>query len=212
MNLIKAVVVKGIIIIKMKSLLVVLIILKGIFSLPMFRLYKIDMANDGELSYACLDYNFIDNRLIDSQLYTKDQEIIPYCLRPSEKLVLKDESAVFGTKLTFELLNKLNISSRKLLKWSAPIDIAEDYELYLSNNSVSSLNKVFYNCSYGWFGPYCEYTFFSDSSFSEIVNNVFQSKFSSIESGLISITNHTCYVHFQFVLIGVKYVMIILIV
>ncbi|CAF3857072.1 unnamed protein product, partial [Rotaria sordida] len=56
--------------------------------------------------------------------------------------------------ITFKELHKYGVTSAQLLNWSAPINIAEQYEM----DDVNSMN-VFYNCSLPWFGPKCQYKF-----------------------------------------------------
>ncbi|CAF1296773.1 unnamed protein product [Rotaria sordida] len=56
--------------------------------------------------------------------------------------------------ITFNELHKYGVTSAQLLNWSAPINIAEQYEM----DDVNSMN-VFYNCSLPWFGPKCQYKF-----------------------------------------------------
>jgi hypothetical protein len=179
----------------MNSFWIRLIILKSIVASPIFRLYNTDVINNDESYYVCLNYYVLDNIIVNDQPSTKDQQIIPYCIRPLHKLIWRDDLSVFGVRLTFEMLNNLNVTSSKLLEWSALIDVVERYELYLSNKTMSRSKEEFYNCSYGWFGSRCEYTFFSDNSFSEIVHDVFVNKLINIPNDLSSISNYTFYEH-----------------
>lgn len=58
------------------------------------------------------------------------------------------------------------MTSEQLLCWSAPIDLAEAYEI----DSITS--EFFYNCSEQWFGSVCQYKFPFDPklSFTDIVD------------------------------------------
>jgi hypothetical protein len=62
----------------------------------------------------------------------------------------------FDQSLTFVELQENNISSEMLLSWSASIDLAERYQIFLNNISNSFLSSenetVFYNCTSEWFG------------------------------------------------------------
>ncbi|CAF1033075.1 unnamed protein product [Adineta steineri] len=48
-----------------------------------------------------------------------------------------------------------------LLSWSASIDLAERYQIFLNNCSklISEEETLFYNCTLSWFGPFCRFTF-----------------------------------------------------
>jgi hypothetical protein len=65
------------------------------------------------------------------------------------------------TKSTFKELRYSNITVDQLLDWSAPIDVAERYLLYLEHSFVDdpSSEEVFYKCRDRWFGARCEYSF-----------------------------------------------------
>ncbi|CAF4643086.1 unnamed protein product [Rotaria sp. Silwood1] len=73
-------------------------------------------------------------------------QIIPYCRRLDQNEALDDLSNVSQSNInniiTFEELYKQGVTSAQLLHWSAPINIAEEYEINGANSA-----KVFYNCS-----------------------------------------------------------------
>ncbi|CAF4073942.1 unnamed protein product [Rotaria sp. Silwood2] len=88
-------------------------------------------------------------------------------------------------KISFKELSEQSITSEQLLNWSAPIDLAERYEM---NNHSSEL---FYNCSSPWFGSKCQYRFVYNSflSFDEIVEASVNSR-----SGIVlNVSVTTCY-------------------
>ena len=83
--------------------------------------------------------------------------------------------------------------------WSVPVDVAEDYELFLRQISVQK--EYLYNCSSPYFGDRCQYKFGyinSSGTFPEIVESVFLSK-TSINyadwNEILVIINLTCYEH-----------------
>ena len=83
----------------------------------------------------------------------------------------------------------MNISSDQLLKWYAPIDIIEEYELGYATGS-------YFNCSDEkniWFGTQCQYTFDSVDIIPEILYDRSRARL-KVSDDLLSITNGTCYV------------------
>ena len=172
--------------------------LEWIYSLPSYRLYNTELSDRKTLEYDCLNYYILDNIIYSKTSRLLDHQIIPYCIRPLSNQIEPNETKGPGTSITFEKLRQLNLSSEDLLQWSAPISLAEKYQLYLDETSHAFLfNETFFNCSYGWFGLHCEYTFFLDVSFGEIVRHTFLSKIQTIPLALGSITNHTCYMHLR---------------
>jgi hypothetical protein len=57
-------------------------------------------------------------------------------------------------KFYFYELSKQNMCSEQLYLWLAPIDLIENYQLYLSLSK-----EIFYNCTLPRFGPRCQYEF-----------------------------------------------------
>ena len=144
-----------------------------------FNMYNTDMNDD----HYCLLYYVIDD-IIDPDYDSFTHEIIPYCLRSSTGSIFIRNSSfnnTNGNKYSFAELRKKNISSKMLLSWSAPIDLAERYQIFLSNISSESPSEEeiwFYNCTSSWFGPFCRFAFSSliNVSFHQIVVDYFQSK------------------------------------
>ena len=74
---------------------------------------------------------------------------------------------------TFQQLKKQNITSEHLYLWSTPIDIIEQYQLYLNTNNTSLAKKLFYKCILPRFGPQCQYQLmFYDSQLSSLYENI----------------------------------------
>jgi hypothetical protein len=101
---------------------------------------------------------------------------------------------------TFEQLKSKGVTSDQLHIWSAPIDLAESYQFYLETSVLPS-EPSFYNCTLPWFGPLCRYSFEwigESGSFSDLIDQVFQMKTSSIYFSLgrsIILSNLSCYEH-----------------
>ncbi|CAF0767234.1 unnamed protein product [Adineta steineri] len=89
--------------------------------------------------------------------------------------------------LTFDELYRLNVTSHEILIWSSSIDLAEQYEYYLSQPTQSNLsNEKFFNCTQPWFGSQCQYSL-------EINEGVLVPK--SFETALTDdIFDGTCYI------------------
>jgi len=122
-----------------------------------------------------------------------DQQIVSYCKNkiPS-KIPVK--SSNYLSKYTFAQLAKENIISEQLYLWSAPIDLAERYELYLTENRLELANEIFYNCTFPRFGPVCEYTFpfdYSPESSLEIIISTYYKIYEYEPNEL------TCYTHLK---------------
>ena len=86
---------------------------------------------------------------------------------------LKIEPSNSIETFTFQQLKKQNITSEHLYLWSTPIDIIEQYQLYLNTNSTSLAKKLFYKCILPRFGPQCQYQLmFYDSQLSSLYENI----------------------------------------
>ncbi|CAF3577335.1 unnamed protein product [Rotaria sp. Silwood1] len=142
----------------------------------------------------CLLYSVNNKDLSpDTLIY----QLIPYCLRPREENLFNFNSTVtFDSDFTFSTLREKNISSQQLLSWSASIDLAERYQVFLNNisHSLSTFKKedVFYNCLWPWFGPLCQFSFDppANISFDRIVARNFPP-----ETVIVPDTRITCYKH-----------------
>jgi hypothetical protein len=119
--------------------------------------------------YDCLDFYPNDRVLFQflDKSYRQNQQIIPLCRHDNiEDGIIVPENNI--PVLTFEELDKHNISSLDLYVWSAPIDLIEHYQAYrelkVNNTTDGSLFK-FYNCSLvNRFGSFCQYYFNSTVS------------------------------------------------
>jgi len=134
-----------------------------------FNLYHTNYPSNG-FDRDCLYYFVFDHVTVP--------QFIEYCIRSSLEEVQPTKSSHYYQSFTFKELRDQNISSYQLYTWSAPIDLIELYQIYLENN-LSRSDFTFYNCTYPWFGSYCEYTFDRDRarlSFAEQVELSFAEK------------------------------------
>ncbi|CAF1145123.1 unnamed protein product [Adineta steineri] len=96
------------------------------------------------------------------------------------------------------MLYEQNITSQNLLEWSTTIDLAERYQIYREHKkdfiSVEDDHYSFYNCSWLWFGSFCQYSFefFDDESFGRFVEYTFRAKTVMLNNPMI-----TCYSHLK---------------
>ncbi|CAF1456727.1 unnamed protein product [Adineta steineri] len=97
-----------------------------------------------------------------------------YCIRTNGSRLYNyhEQLNINITSISFSDLRKLGITPNELLLWSAPIDIVEDFQIYLTDISrKSSLldTKRFYNCTWPLFGPICQFQFeIKHSSFDDL--------------------------------------------
>ena len=114
-------------------------------------------------------------------------EIIRFCRRSVEELSIPNKITMNGRQLTFNQLREMNISSDQLLDWFAPLDIVEEY-------ATGKATGLFFNCSGLWFGAQCEYTFDSDESLTNLIQQQQQQREKHSTIDILSMTNGTCYV------------------
>jgi hypothetical protein len=152
--------------------------------------------------YDCLLYYVLDNIVVDMSIttYHHQHQIIPYCMRPSnisnDELFSKNQSLILdGSKAVyFRELSRQGVSSQQLLSRSASIDLAERYQIYLNNPTISLSQQLFYNCLSPWFGPQCQYRFINEEVyyFDEIVKSTYLSLKAS--ESVMDIQGQTCYI------------------
>ena len=155
--------------------------------------------SDNYLGGFCLSHDSLDGSLncdnFCSDPYTI--QLKSYCFRPVEdlhSLLISDFQPTRNLTITFHQLRQKNITSRMLLSWSASIEIAEQYEIFLHTYSISSTEHAvtFHNCTPPWFGPFCRFSFdyLPARSLRHLVQLVFNNK-DPIFSGI----QMTCYIH-----------------
>jgi hypothetical protein len=173
-----------------------------------FHLYHtVYTASNSPLFFDCLYYRVLDNivRYEDlSKHFRPAVQNIPYCIRPDsrdprvENEEKENKTAVSANKLTFDQLQRSGVTIFDLLAWSAPIDILELYQDFLRNPTNVTIHHSFYNCTWPWFGPMCQYTFDTVEihSFNSIVRDTFIEKLPAEPNDYhypARFTNLTCY-------------------
>ncbi|CAF3856481.1 unnamed protein product, partial [Rotaria sp. Silwood1] len=113
-----------------------------------FNLYHTNHLRNG-LYRDCLYYQVLERR--------STYQLIEYCICSELEEDVSDDIGEHR-RFTFEDLRKQNITSEMLIEWSAPVDLIENYQIYLDNHSAPS-SFIFYNCTFPWFGSHCEYSF-----------------------------------------------------
>ena len=159
-----------------------LVLLAGSMSLQEFNMYHTyhnrRVTETEQFMYDCLPY-FVDDSIVsyDRKVRAIYHEIILYCIRPLKPVRYEAlfSPSVQATNWTFAQLRMANVSSEQLYSWSAPLDVVEEYEIYLTTKS-SSQQMLFYNCTFPWIGPLCQYSFglyFDYELFGDIVTEIF---------------------------------------
>jgi hypothetical protein len=109
----------------------------------------------------CLDFyaaESISQYSVTGEAYRKEHQIIPFCRRDD----VEDEYVVVDNdipSLTFDQLNKRNITSAQLYPWSTHLDFIEEYQAFREHQNDEK-HKKFHNCSARQrFGLFCQYSF-----------------------------------------------------
>jgi hypothetical protein len=86
------------------------------------------------LQFDCLNYHVYREKLAYQELSDIVDEVIPYCIRPTNNFDEPFEAFVdpLSQKFSFEQIRMANITSQQLLSWSIPIEVVERYQLYMS--------------------------------------------------------------------------------
>jgi hypothetical protein len=166
-------------------------LLHFVISSPQINLYFTDWVSNKQsdvlLQHSCL-YVAVP---IDKE--NNPQQIISYCMSESA-IQWNIQNNDFNQTFTFAELYKQQITSQQLYLWSTPIDIIEDYELFLNQLPTSMATKLFYNCTLPRFGPNCQYEFdyYKSNYFSlnEMINDYYsEHKYKP--------NTLTCYIHLK---------------
>jgi len=175
-----------------------LILLHLINAHPQLNLYYTDEVYEDEnvFYHDCLRaVEITDPTKKKKDKEISDMENLLYCLSesPSQFYINIDKTI---SKFTFDELKQKNISVEQLFDWSAPIDLIENYQIYLNNISLAFANQTFYNCSLPRFGPQCQYELvFYPLDYHELtLYNLIQKIFHSTDRYM---PMSTCYVHLQ---------------
>ena len=134
---------------------------------------------------------------VDKESYVNEHQIMSYCLSElASKFHI--ENKTFFSNFTFAQLSKQHITSEHLYRWSAPIDIIEQYQFYLNQLSTSNdlflPQQVYYNCTLPRFGPLCQYEFIYYVSDHASLYQIIADFYSTYS---YDATNFTCYTHLE---------------
>ncbi|CAF2792174.1 unnamed protein product [Rotaria sp. Silwood2] len=178
------------------SISILITILWIVSSTPQYNLYYTNRisTSGANLHYDCLYYH-VRNDIVKYKTPSRyAYQIIPYCIRPSELELfrVKHDTLVEGRSITFDELNANNITGKQLIRWSASIDIAEQYQARVNFGS-----GVFYNCTRPIFGDYCQYSLYPpNQSFSDVVHHIFLSK-NDLSFEPVDYISYSCYTHVE---------------
>ncbi|CAF3644501.1 unnamed protein product [Adineta steineri] len=170
-----------------------LIFIHWIVAIPQINLYFTDQVSENEnydeigIRYNCI--RLASN--MDRKNFTR--QISSYCMSESSLKFHIENDNSFQT-FSFAKLAKMNITSEDLYFWSTPIDIIEQYQIYLLLNDSSLAEQIFYNCTLSRFGSMCQYEFYyyheSYSSLYEMIHEYYKQYYDKT-------TNLTCYTHLK---------------
>jgi len=101
-------------------------------------------------------------------------------------------------KMTFGELSKQNITSQQLYLWSTPIDLIEQYQLYLNqlqnSKNTTMAKEIFYNCTLPYFGDKCQYVLNDYKSHHSSLNEIIYDYY---RYNIYEPTLFTCYIHLE---------------
>ena len=171
-----------------------------------FIVYDRDETVSDQIDHKiCLYYQIYREEIVHEDISNLIDEIIPYCFRP----IGLDHKSNLGNKsvenifYTFEQLKQLKFNADYFYSLTSSIDLIEEY---IDNiNGRNSLNGIILNCSRGWFGRQCEYSFlFTDQlSMEEIISNEFHRQRSDIIFSELK-ERFPCFIHLSCDYIGQK--------
>lgn len=149
--------------------------------------------------YTYLGTNYFDTLIRHVNIFQQPKEqLMPFCLTVEDFDFNKTSCVANGGIIwKFEQLKKQNIRNSDLVRWSAGVDIIDEYERYVQtdNHELSDLN--FCNCTNRfYFGRHCQYTFgVTNESFDTILDSHFSNlpSVSIQQVGIMNDTDVTCF-------------------
>ena len=110
------------------------------------------------LQYDCIHYSSSTDFSLPAR--------IEYCFRSTtdvDRIPIVDFLNTRDQNYTFQQLFQINVTALDIFRWSASIDLAEQYQDYLDHHNTSlQANQLFYNCTPPWFGSRCQYSLEAD--------------------------------------------------
>ena len=149
--------------------------------------FRLTDVNDRTFAHDCLQLSVLP-------ISTKDsQEILSFCLTNDSLSKWPIQINPLDQNFTFADLRKQNVTSEQLYRWSASIDLIEQYQFYLIYNQSSMSTNLFYNCSKPRFGSQCQYEFLylplENSTLEETIRYLYKIEYKP--------TSLTCYIHLK---------------
>jgi hypothetical protein len=116
--------------------------------------------------FSLIEHTFDQNRsyrdcFIDPTVNEEFNDYILYCLRTDDMSHESSRNICYtGNLITFKQLGMANVTMNDLLQWRIPLDVADMYGAFLSDNFYNDSVNFICNCSLSnTFGRYCEYAF-----------------------------------------------------
>ena len=109
-----------------------------------FNLYDTHQTiNSNSLKFDCLRVYDRQIRFSVSNFEYIYSVTMEYCRRPFDMSTLSTSDTIgrYDRNFTFKELHQLNVTIHQLLNWSAPIDLAEQYQDYLNHLLTSSASS-----------------------------------------------------------------------
>jgi hypothetical protein len=167
------------------------------------NLYDTDRKIGSEqVQFDCIHYYALTANFPFQWYFEKASQTIKYCRRPLN--VTNISTPIFlehhRNKFTFKELRHLNVTTKQLFSWFAPVDLIERYVLYIEQSDIDDPlpSEIFYKCSDNWFGPRCQYTFYTvQSSKVKDVIETLAGIITSDSTVFTSVIDLSCYVHLK---------------
>ncbi|CAM4780410.1 unnamed protein product [Rotaria magnacalcarata] len=159
------------------QLLIIFALFKSLDTL--YSLYYSTQRPESNSTFDCWHALVVDHTADHNIVRTSsNHNLIPYCRRLDQREEKQELSMNsyrnIKRSISFAELYRTAVTSMELRDWTAPIDIAERYEI---NGQYS--NEIFQTCSSSWFGSTCQYRLENDevSSFRDVVDYISQRRF-----------------------------------
>ncbi|CAF2186720.1 unnamed protein product [Rotaria magnacalcarata] len=159
------------------QLLIIFALFKSLDTL--YSLYYSTQRPESNSTFDCWHALVVDHTADHNIVRTSsNHNLIPYCRRLDQREEKQELSMNsyrnIKRSISFAELYRTAVTSMELRDWTAPIDIAERYEI---NGQYS--NEIFQTCSSSWFGSTCQYRLENDevSSFRDVVDYISQKRF-----------------------------------
>lgn len=121
--------------------------------------------------------NIVDRSYADCliSLQERSSDILHYCLRINDTMTMtkNNDECFAGSRIEYNALKEQKIGVTTLLNWSIPLDVCDDYGMFL--NAGQSQTTYICNCTKGTFGRYCEYSW-NNQTIDEVIQSIIEAK------------------------------------